>query len=140
MSNSISVKINQIGEDTGPDTDDPRFVNQISWIRARFVQKLVDEIDATVAALTVLAGDDTAALAAVDAAYRRFHDISGIGATIGFQATGRAARILDAILAVPFRELRGLSGRETAKLSEGLDSLRAAARTESHHQQSRSGS
>jgi hypothetical protein len=110
--------------------DESQFVDRIAKIRARFAAKLVDKIEATDTALQHLASEDSGAVDAVATAYRRFHDVCGIGSTIGFEATGRSARILDAILVGPFQEHRGLSGDELVKLKEGLEALRISARTE----------
>lgn len=110
--------------------DESQFAERIAMIRARFAAKLADKIQETDAALPQAAGEGTDAADAVALAYRRFHDVCGIGPTIGFEATGRAARVLDAILVGPFRDHRGLSGDELAKLKEGLESLRIAARSE----------
>jgi hypothetical protein len=110
--------------------DESQFAERLAEIRARFAAKLADKIRETNAALPHLAGDGSDAADAVATAYRRFHDMCGIGSTIGFEATGRVARTLDAILIGPFRDQRGLSGGELAKLTEGLESLRIAARTE----------
>lgn len=110
--------------------DESQFAKRIAVVRARFAAKLADKIRETRAALPRLVGDGGAAADAVATAYRRFHDMGGIGSTIGFEATGRVARTLDAILIGPFRDQRGLSGAELAKLTEGLEFLRIAARTE----------
>jgi chemotaxis protein histidine kinase CheA len=106
------------------------FVERIAQIRARFVTKLTNNIQETDAALSRLTGDASDAVDAVAIVYRRFHDICGTAATIGFEATGEAARTIDAILIGPFREQRVLSRDELTKLTEGLVSLRIAARTE----------
>jgi hypothetical protein len=106
------------------------FAERIAMIRARFAAKLTDNIQATDAALPHLTGDGSNVVDAVATAYRRFHDICGIGATIGFEATGRVARAIDAILIRPFREQRALSADELIKLTEGLKALRIAARNE----------
>jgi tetraacyldisaccharide-1-P 4'-kinase len=112
--------------------DESQFAERIAQIRARFAAKLVDKLQQTDAALPHLAGDGTDSADAVEAAYRRFHDVCGIGRTIGFEQTGRAARILDAILIGPFRDHRGLSNDELAKLKDGLAALRIVAQTELH--------
>lgn len=106
------------------------FAERIAKIRARFAAKLTDNIRDTDAALPHLMGNGSHAVDAVATAYRRFHHICGVGAAIGFEATGQAARAIDAILIGPFRERRALSGDELVKLTEGLVSLRIAARTE----------
>jgi len=106
------------------------FAERIAKIRARFAAKLADNIHETDVALPHLTGGGSDAVDAVAAAYRRFHDVCGIGATIGFEATGRVARTIDSLLIGPFRGRRALSGDELAKLTEGLESLRIAARAE----------
>jgi len=109
--------------------DESEFAERIAKIRARFISKLADKIQETDAALPHLAGEGGGA-DAVAATYRRFHDMIGIGSTIGFEATGHAARAIDAILVEPYRERRALSDDEVAKLVEGLKALRIVARTE----------
>jgi chemotaxis protein histidine kinase CheA len=106
------------------------FAEGIAKIRARFATKLADRIQETEAALPHLTGDGSDVAEAVATTYRRFHDICGIGATIGFEATGQVARTIDALLIGPLRGRRALSGDELVKLKEGLKSLRIAARTE----------
>ena len=106
------------------------FAERIATIRVRFAAKLTDTIRDTDAALAHLTDDGRDAVDAVAATYRRFHDICGIGATIGLEATGHAARAIDTILIGPFRERRALSEEELLKLTAGLVSLRVAARTE----------
>jgi len=106
------------------------FVERMAKLRERFASKLAGKIQETEAAAGHLAGGGIDAVDAVAAAYRRFHDICGIGPTIGFKATGQAARTLDGLLIGPFRDHRGLSADELAKLKEGLELLRSAARIE----------
>jgi hypothetical protein len=106
------------------------FAERIARVRTRFVTRFADKLQETDATLPHLAGDGADAANAVEAAYRRFHDMCGIGPTIGFDATGRAAKVLDAILIAPFRGRRGLSSDELARFQEGLETLRAAGRTE----------
>jgi hypothetical protein len=110
--------------------DEALFTERLARIRARFASKLAAKIRDTDAALPRLSGDGSDAIEAVAVAYRRFHEVCGIGATIGFQATGQSARGLEGILIGPFRDHRGLSTDELASLKQGLDSLRIAAQTE----------
>jgi tetraacyldisaccharide-1-P 4'-kinase len=112
--------------------DESQFAERIARIRARFAAKLADKIQQTFAALPHMAGDGSDAVEAVATAYRQFHDVCGIGATVGFEATGRLARNLDAVLVDPFRDHRGLSADELVKLKEALESLRFSAQTEMH--------
>jgi hypothetical protein len=104
-----------------------QFADRMAAIRARFAAKLTAKIEETNAALPSLAGADGDVIEAVAATYRRIHDLCGVGPTVGFLETGRAARNLDAVLIGPFRAARGLTPDEVAKLKEGLDALRAAA-------------
>jgi hypothetical protein len=54
----------------------------------------------------------------------------GIGPTIGFNAIGQSAKVLDAILIAPFRSQRGLSLDELARFKEGFEILRTTWRVE----------
>jgi hypothetical protein len=110
--------------------DQSQFDERIAMVRARFASRLAGKIEETEAAAEQLVGDGSDAVVAVATTYRRFHDVCGIGATIGFVATGQCARTLDAILVGPFRDRRGLSEGELSRLKEGLASLRVAALVE----------
>lgn len=109
-------------------TGEVQFATRIDAIRARFAVKLADKIQQTDAAIAHMAGDPSH----VSTAYRWFHDVSGIGPTLGFQATGLAARACADILLGPFRARRGLSPEELASLTTGLEAVRIAALRESH--------
>jgi hypothetical protein len=74
-----------------------------------------------------MTGDGSGAVNAVGIAYRWFHDVSGIGPTLGFEGTGRQARTCADMLADPFRARRGLSADELALLTNGVESLRIVA-------------
>jgi hypothetical protein len=109
-----------------------QFASRIDMIRARFVLKLADRIQQTDAALSQMADGGSRAVDAVATAYRWFHDVSGIGPTFGFEATGREARSCADILLDPFRTRRGLSPDELASLTNGLETVRIAALRETH--------
>jgi hypothetical protein len=108
------------------------FAARIDRIRARFSLKLADKIQQTDAALPRMMGDGSGAVDSVATAYCFLHDVSGIGSTIGFEATGRVAQSCAAVLVSPFRAERGLSSGELALLTEGLKSLRITALNEVH--------
>jgi hypothetical protein len=109
--------------------DAPQFAERMSQIRARFAAKLTARIDETDAVLPLLAGAGETAVEAVSTVYRRFHEVCGIGSAIGFDETGwRARRLVDDVLVGPFRGRRGLSEGEMAKMREGLEAFRVAAR------------
>jgi chemotaxis protein histidine kinase CheA len=58
------------------------------------------------------------------------HSIVGIGSTVGFPATGRAAHEVEDLLRAAQNEHRGLSDDEISKLRERLIALRAAVERE----------
>jgi hypothetical protein len=107
-----------------------RFAERIAKIRMRFCSKLTEKIMKTDAALPHMAGEGSDAVEAVASAYHCFHDVSGIGSTIGFPETGQKARSCEAVLVKPFRAQRGLSPDELALLTLRLESFRSAAQTE----------
>ena len=84
------------------------FDERLAIVRERFVSALDP-------------AGETAAPEAVDAIYRRFH---GIGPTVGFAATWRAARTVENILLRPHEAERGLTAEEVASLRQALQLLR----------------
>jgi hypothetical protein len=124
--------------ETGTKTTnaETQFAARIDKIRARVALKLADRIQQTDAALPQMTGGGNDAVNAVATAYRWFHDVSGIGPTLGFEATGREARMCADILVGPFRAQRGLSTDELTLLTNGLESLRIAALNETHSTES----
>jgi chemotaxis protein histidine kinase CheA len=104
------------------------FAERFAAVRARFAAKLdnrIDEIDAAVAELS--RGGTTDALAR---AHRRAHDLCGVGPTMGFVATGKAARMIEQVMLAALKANRPLTLDEMAQVSEGLGALRAAASAE----------
>jgi hypothetical protein len=104
------------------------FVERLNGVRQRFAAKLPARLAELDAALAQLVGDGHEVASTVYATHRKVHDLCGIGPTIGFESTGRAARVCERILLNPSRDQRGLSEQEMAHLKEGLVALRAAAR------------
>lgn len=106
------------------------FAERLALIRERFAAKLparLDDIDASLPQLTGAAGDVGAA---VYSTHRKVHDLCGIGPTLGFHSTGKAARTCERILLQPSRDQRGLTEQELAQLKDGLAALRATAEQE----------
>ena len=62
--------------------------------------------------------------------YRDLHGICGIGPTVGFTATGEAARAAEGALMQAHHEKRELSEREVISLKKALENLRVAAASE----------
>ena len=96
----------------------------------RFAAKLGNRIAEIDAALPELTGEGGVVAAAVYTAHRKVHDLCGIGPTLGFNATGKAARVCEKIMLQASRGERGLNEQEMADLKEGLVALRAAAQSD----------
>jgi chemotaxis protein histidine kinase CheA len=106
------------------------FADRLARVRRRFVSTLQGRIDDTAASLDKLAAKAPAAGMAVGEAYRCVHGIVGVGPTVGFPATGRAAHDVEDLLRPAQNEHRGLSDGEMALLRQRLDALRGAAARE----------
>jgi chemotaxis protein histidine kinase CheA len=109
---------------------DDIFAERLAKIRARFAGNLPGKIDILDQALPQISGEGEAVVAALATAHRSVHEICGIGPTVGFVATGKAARSVEQILIQPLREKRGLTQVEVTTVRERLDVLRATARQE----------
>jgi chemotaxis protein histidine kinase CheA len=103
------------------------FTERLARVRERFVSALESKIEDTYAAIPVLSGETVDVIEAVEETYRRIHGIVGIGATVGFAGTGRAARHLENILLEPHQAERGLTVEEIATFKKALHTLREAA-------------
>lgn len=108
------------------------FLERLAGLRQRFCAKLAGRLAEIDDALPELTGEGRAVAAAVYTAHRKVHDLCGIGPTLGFAATGSAARVCERILLEPSRGERGLTEQELARLKDGLAALRAAAESEIH--------
>ena len=106
------------------------FAERLAGVRKRFAAKLPARLAEIDIALPELAGEGAEVAAAVYTAHRKVHDLCGIGPTLGFTATGQAARVCERILLQPSRTERGLTEQELARLKEGLVALRVAARND----------
>jgi F420-dependent methylenetetrahydromethanopterin dehydrogenase len=123
------------GNESGA-VDEAKFAQSMAIIRARFPSKLAEKFKQIDHALPLMRGENTDAVEAVAAAYRRIHEICGVASTIGFDEIDRTARVCDAVLIEPFRARRGLSEEEFGLLTLGLDSLRNSARTQTQFEAS----
>jgi len=112
-------------------TDDI-FADRVAKVRQRFVATLETKIHETSAAVPKLGGGTTpdGAVAAVAEAYRAMHAIVGIGRTVGFPDTGRAAHDVEDVLRPPYHAGRGLSDDEISRLKDSLQALRTIAARE----------
>ena len=106
------------------------FAARLTGVRQRFAAKLPGRLADIDNSLPQLTGQGGEVAAAVYATHRKVHDLCGIGPTLGFDATGRAARVCERVLLRPSRDQRGLTEQEMAHLKEGLVALRAAVQSE----------
>ena len=106
------------------------FTERLGRVRDRFAASLDAKIDAAYAAVPSLSAGAPAAATAIEEAYRCVHGMVGVGPTIGFPATGRAAREVETVLRPPRQEARGLTPEELALLIRTLRALREAAASE----------
>jgi hypothetical protein len=106
------------------------FTERLARVRERFVSALESKIADTSAAIPDLSGETPAVREMVGETYRRIHGIVGIGPTVGFAATGRAARRLENILLEPHQAGRGLTIEEIASFKKALHTLRETAASE----------
>jgi chemotaxis protein histidine kinase CheA len=107
-----------------------QFRNRLDAVRHRFASSLQSKIEDTIAALPRMCGDGDKVVDAVEASYRRIHGICGVGATVGFAVTGRAAKRAEDALVAAYRGRRGLAAEELLRLEKALDALSAAAASE----------
>jgi hypothetical protein len=106
------------------------FTERLGRVRERFVSSLESKIEEAYAAIPDLAGDTSAAVEALEQTYRRIHGIVGIGPTVGFAETGRAARSVENVLLRPHQAERGLTGEEIDSFRKALHALRETAARE----------
>ena len=106
------------------------FSERFVKIRARFAGSLPGKINGLDHALPQISGEGEAVVQALATAHRSVHEMCGTGPTVGFVATGQAARSVEQILIQPLREKRGLTDTEVTAVRRRLDALRAAARQE----------
>jgi HPt (histidine-containing phosphotransfer) domain-containing protein len=106
------------------------FTERLAQVRRRFVTTLEGKIADTFAELPRLSGNGSDVADRVEQSYRRIHGIVGIGPTVGFAATGKAAKTVENLLLVPHRAARGLVAQELDAVTQALEALQAAARQE----------
>jgi chemotaxis protein histidine kinase CheA len=106
------------------------FADRLAKVRHRFVSTIEGKIRDAFETVPRLAATAPAAAADVAAAYRAMHGIVGIGPSVGFAATGHAARQAEEVLRGPHRDGRGLTSDEMSLLMTRLHALRETASRE----------
>ena len=106
------------------------FTDRLARVRHRFASTLEGKIDDAYAAVVHLAEGEPGAAPAVAESYRSLHGIVGIGPTVGFPNTGRAAHEAEDVLRLAQQAKRGLNPAEIQSLKRRLHVLREAAELE----------
>jgi hypothetical protein len=106
------------------------FNDRLDAVRKRFASSLEGKISDTYAELPGLLDTDANAVTAVANTYRRIHGICGVGRTVGFPASGQAAKDVEDVLIDAYRGQRGLEAVEMTNLEKALGVLAAAAQAE----------
>jgi chemotaxis protein histidine kinase CheA len=106
------------------------FSVRIDRVRQRFLSGLESKIEDTYADLPKLFGEGHSVTDTLGETYRRIHGIVGIGPTVGFPATAKAAKTVENVLLGPYRASRGLVSNEVDALKKALHVLREAAHRE----------
>jgi chemotaxis protein histidine kinase CheA len=106
------------------------FEVRIARVRHRFATTLENKIAATMVSADHMSSGDGSVVKYVSDSYRHLHSIYGVGATVGFTATGEAAHAAETALMLAYREGRGLTAAELAMLKKALARLRDVAASE----------
>ena len=77
-----------------------QFAERLAKVRHRFTSTLASKIRDTYVELPHLSAESPAVVGVLGEIYRRIHSIAGIGAAVGFAATGRAARKVENVLVI----------------------------------------
>lgn len=103
------------------------FAEHLGRVRARFASTLADKIADGFIALEKISGGGGETIEIVVTAHRRLHEICGIAPTLGFEATGKAAALAEAVIRGAAKSKRALVPAEIAAFASELEGLRAAA-------------
>jgi hypothetical protein len=107
-----------------------QFESRLARVRHRFATTLESKIDDAVIWASRMSRDDDGVVKQISDSYRCLHGICGIGPTVGFSATGEAARVAEVTLMQAYHEGRGLTDKEALNLKRALERLRLAAASE----------
>jgi hypothetical protein len=106
------------------------FETRLARVRHRFATTLESKIRDAVVSADRMTHSNGGVTKQISDSYRDLHGICGIGPTVGFTATGEAARTAEVTLMQAHHEKRGLSEREVISLKKALENLRVAAASE----------
>jgi len=104
-----------------------QFETRLARVRHRFATTLESKITDAVVSADHMAHSNGGVIKYISDSYRHLHGICGIGPTVGFAATGEAARAAETALMQALHEKRGLTEKEVLSLKKALALLRVAA-------------
>jgi len=107
-----------------------QFEIRLARVRHRFATTLESKIKDAVVGVDRMARGQGGVIKHILDSFRDLHGICGIGPTVGFAATGEAARAAEGALIQAHRESRGLTEREVISLKKALEHLRVVAASE----------
>jgi hypothetical protein len=107
-----------------------QFETRLARVRHRFATTLESKIKDAVVSIDRMTRGGGEVTKHISDSYRDLHGICGIGPTVGFSATGEAARTAEGFLMQAHHEKRGLREGEVICLKKALESLRVAAAAE----------
>jgi chemotaxis protein histidine kinase CheA len=107
-----------------------RFEMCVTRVRHRFATTLESKIETAMVSADRMSRGDGSVAKYVSDAYRHLHSIYGVGATVGFAATGEAAHAAEGTLMQAYHERRGLTESEVRNLKRALARLRDVAALE----------
>ena len=110
--------------------NDDEFNERIARIRQRFAAALPEKIDGSLVALSHLGKSDADAIETLVVTHRNLHEMCGIAPSVGFAATGIAARAAETVLREPAKAKRPLTPQEVADCRRAIEKLREAAQSE----------
>ena len=107
-----------------------QFEARVARVRHRFAATLENKIQTAMVSADRMSGNDASVIKYVAESYRHLHSMYGIGASVGFAATGEAAHAAEAALIQAYLEKRGPTENEVQRLKRALTQLRQVAASE----------
>lgn len=107
-----------------------QFEARVAKVRHRFATTLKSKIETAMVSADRMSRKDGSVTNYVSDSYRHLHSIYGVGATVGFAATGEAGHIAESALMHAYLEKRGLTEAEILNLKKALGHLRDVAASE----------
>jgi HPt (histidine-containing phosphotransfer) domain-containing protein len=106
------------------------FEMRVARVRHRFAATLESKIQTAIDSADRMSRDDSGEVKDVSDSYRHLHNIYGVGATVGFAATGDAAHVAEGALMQAYQQKRILTEDEVLRFRKALAHLQDVAASE----------